>query len=128
MANGRKEEAVVAATQPDTTPSKEEKSRFLSDWAMAHPLATIRQARAALYDKFGITMGTSHISETLRIARQIHEESRGTTTSTKTPDVVDAPKTPAGILLLVRTMRALGLKKVEILADGTFTYEAYGHA
>lgn len=110
------------------TPTKEEKSRFLSDWALQHPLATIREARAALMRQFGITMGTTFISETLRIARQVHEEGAQKEREVVHPVQEEGPRTPQGILMLVRTMRALGLRKVEILADGTFTYEAHGRA
>lgn len=118
--------------------TKEERAKFLNEWALANPGASIAQARASLKDRFGMTMATHYIAETMRLARQIHDEDRRKKAATDavglTPTAATAVaesnasdkkplQSPESIAIFARTMKLAGIRKIEIFPDGRYTYE-----
>lgn len=63
--------SMMAKKKQSTT---EERRSWFSNWAMEHHDASTSEAREALYREFGVALGTTYISETLRTARSLFEE------------------------------------------------------
>lgn len=128
--------------------SKDQRLRFLTDWCMRNPLATIEQARAALKEEFaGVAMGTKVIADTLRAARQYAEaqykahQPKGAAVlfpvpspdqsagglSLQSPPVTPIPAIMNPIQAQIQTwaqaMRAAGIRSVTVEDDGRVNVE-----
>lgn len=107
-------------------PSTDEKREFLREWALqkaggdsAH-LPVIREARAALLERFGVGLGTDIVTKILRDLRT--ELNR---TGTRRPPGTVSPITNVGpadhlatINHLVEVMLQSGVERLTITADG----------
>lgn len=133
-------EAVPQAVKQFPVSSKQDRSKFLDSWAEQHPNGTINEARKALMDHFGMAIGTAHIAETLKLARQIAGlEPKPQEKPVPVLDNEDAESARRAIAFaaeraapganttsvqgIVQAMKALGLTKVEIKADGHVSFD-----
>jgi hypothetical protein len=91
------------AAQPEVT--TEEKRRWLDDWLLEHPTATVTKAREALHAKFGSALGTTYISETVKVAHSLVEPQPALVSGgVKLVDVAD----------VAHAMKALKIKRIEL--------------
>jgi hypothetical protein len=116
--------APASAQSRATKASREE---FLAAWAMENPLATIEEAREAVRKEFGISLGTQILSKTMRLAKDSLESQRRATLKQEPVAVAPPPTAPAvlheQINLWTATMKAAGVRLIEILDDGKIRVE-----
>lgn len=111
-----------APSSAEARATKVDRVKYLEAWADENPLATIEAAREAVRLKFGISLGTKIISDTLRMARQ------GWETKRKAGQSMQAQEEPGQsiqqqINTWVQGMKALSIRLVEILDDGKVRVE-----
>lgn len=123
---------VPAGASAEARATKDARVQFLETWALENPLATIEQARQTVREKFGISLGTKLISDTLRMAKQLWEAQRREALEKHEPMKPPAPiaeaaqEVPNGqqqAIQLAQTMRAAGIRLLEILDDGRVRVE-----
>lgn len=121
------EVAAAGSSKPISAPpsTRNDRVSFLNEWVEKNPLATVEAARKAVLERFGISLGTTYIAETLRVARHIYEEDRGPESvaprrGLRQEDIV------RDIHDLVRAMKRLGVKSISIENDGNFHAEVQG--
>lgn len=129
-------EAAVETTNEHPSSSPEERRKWFSDWALDNPGVTVETARRAISDRFGMAIGTKAIIEILGEARQIHADMANPKPADRRVDVVlarDMAKegvaptpTENPIRNLVELAKQLGIKKLEIHNDNTYTVELQG--
>ncbi|NDD54465.1 hypothetical protein EBZ39_11415 [bacterium] len=112
--------------------NKNTRAKFLTEWALQHPSATVAQARAALLNKFGMAMGTAYISETLKATRgSLGMEPKGTLpppstivsqTKQTSPDVQNETRHLSGLIALLRSMNIKSIR----LQNGEVSVEYSG--
>lgn len=107
--------------------TKIDRQRFLDEWALENPDATIEEARVALRHRFeGIAMGTKAISDTLRMSKSLWEDQRKQIrVSGGTLVAAVAPQTSAQaqITILAHAMELAGVRLLERHPDGTLRVE-----
>lgn len=115
-----------------------EKRKWLNDWALENGgQATIKEAKEALQKQFGEALGTSYIAQTLKDARQLlleerrrqrHEAATVAVPENLTVAAVPSPTAQPSLRETIRSiaslMRVSGIRKLEILPDGTVNFEA----
>lgn len=94
-------------------PDRAARLRFLEDWVLANPGASVNKARQALLDKFGMTLSTTLINNTLKLVKDA--------VAPRFEPRIAVPEEPVrefdSVNDLVTAMRRLGVKKVEVLGD-----------
>lgn len=129
------------------TSTKDDRVRFLNEWAEQHPYGSIAQARKALIDKFGVSLGNDLMSEILRDWKALHDEAQkkagrepAFTPEEPTKDIEPTPmpatptpedgqlRTRSAIEIFVRTMRLNGIKSIVVHDDGTYDLQMSGRA
>lgn len=112
--------------------NKNTRARFLTEWALQHPSATVAQARAALLNKFGMAMGTAYISETLKVTRgSLGMEPKGnlpppSTIVSQTKQISsDVQHEIQSLPNLIALLRSMNIKSIR-LQDGEVSVEYSG--
>lgn len=120
--------------------TKIDRLRFLEAWAMDNPLATNEAAREAVRARFGLGLGSSVISRTMRAARHAWEAQRRAAARAQVPmtppplptrpapeeDNEAEPTLQTQILDWARGMRGSGVRLIEIMPDGRVRFEIEG--
>lgn len=133
-------EEKMTAVKKDTG-TAEERRRWFETWALDNPDATVDAARSAIQEHFGgVGIGTSYIVEIMQIARRAHVDRMREAAGLPllpTPEAVKFEKVPAkapapadalmsnGAMIeeMVKFARLLGVKKLELRADGKYDIE-----
>jgi hypothetical protein len=115
--------------------TKLDRVKFLEDWALQNPLETIEEARTAIRERFGISLGTKIISDTLRDAKRRWETERRVATEHHRPMTAPTPREPAPepapappvlngpVRTLALAMKNHGIRLIEIKPDGSIHAE-----
>ncbi len=126
-----------APASAEARATKVDRVQFLEKWSLEHPLATIEAGREAVREKFGISLGTKIISDTLRNAKALWEAQRLAAVEAHRPlsppsiipdvtkrEVVVSPYDLQAQLGIWRTdMKRLGVRLLELLPDGNIRIE-----
>lgn len=105
--------APVEAAQVPAVPL-EERKRWLEDWLLEHPDASVPKAREALLKQFGMTMGTTAISDLVKTVRALHQPPA---LQPEPEVVVESGKSSLKIVEiadLAHAMKVLGVRKIEL--------------
>lgn len=129
--NATNSEHKVAPASAEARATKAERLTFLNQWAMENPLKTIEEARQAVRERFGLSLGTQALSNAMRLARDAWEAQRRAATEGR-PALPPRPQ-PAGgsegghehVSWIANAMRQAGLRLVELLEDGRVRVEFY---
>jgi hypothetical protein len=135
----RKEPHMTAMNDSETKPApasaqaratKADRVEFLNRWAMEHPLNTIEDARKAVRDRFGLSLGNQILSNAMRLARETWEAQRKSGRKPGALPAAPAEPSPAGDLHAQATawaaeMKAAGVRLLEVLEDGRIRLEFY---
>lgn len=117
--------------------TKLDRVKFLEDWSVSNPLGTIEAAREAIKEKFGISLGTKIISDTLRSAKNNWESQRRAMASGGSPGPLSPPPPsmrdsharhsgqtlPELVSQWAEEMRVNGVRLLELLPDGNIRME-----
>ena len=115
--------------------TKVDRVKFLEAWALDNPMATNEEAREAVRSRFGISLGSEIISQTMRLAREAWESQRKAAAKTHMPleaptAIIPEPQAPTEkapvqqqIQSWAKTMREAGISLIEILPDGRIRFE-----
>lgn len=113
----------VAGASAQARATKVDRLKFLEAWALDNPLQTIEAAREAVRARFGISLGTKTLSDTLRSAKALWEAKRR---ESQEPAPL-LPGTGDPIQVQVATwalgMRKAGVRLIELMPDGHLRLE-----
>jgi hypothetical protein len=126
-----------APASAEARATKVDRLRYLESWAMENPLATIEAARDTVRQKYGISLGTKIISDTLRNAKALWEAQRRDAVERNVPmappsapRLVEAPAPVESIgqhiARIASELKASGIRLVEVLPDGNVRVELVG--
>lgn len=91
----------------------EDRKRWLEDWLLENPDASVTKAREALHRQFGITMSTTTISDLVKTVRALREPDPAPRMPERT---AEAPGSNfIEIADLAHAMRGLGVKRIELV-------------
>lgn len=63
-------------TPSDASSARSDRKRFAEEWSLDHPEASVSDLRRAVTDRFGMAMATAELASILRLARNLHRESK----------------------------------------------------
>lgn len=109
-----------AGASAEARATKVDRLKFLEAWALEHPLSTIEQARAAVREAFGISLGTKVLSDSLRNAKLLWEAKRQEISHAG--GILDQPL-QSQVGAWVEGMRKGGIRLIELLPDGSLRLE-----
>jgi hypothetical protein len=114
----------VAGASAQARATKVDRLKFLEAWALDNPLQTIEAAREAVRARFGISLGTKTLSDTLRNAKALWEAKRRESQELP-PLAVPAGTDPIQVQVhaWAQGMRKAGVRLIELMPDGHLRLE-----
>jgi hypothetical protein len=115
----------VSAPAPEPAPeikveeTTETRRRWLEDWMLDHPKASVNKARDALRDHFGRTLSTTAIAEVVRI---VHDSAGLVPKPVQRPEPEQSSLLPyaAQVADVIHRARYLGIRKLELVDGGHY--------